>query len=89
MVFKPDMPTAMHIWFLKIDPVQIVGMRVYVCVCAHTRTCMCVSTPETVNNQWHDMDPYDWLNKFYSCYMATVTVIINGCGLGIDAHCGN
>ena len=27
-------------WFLKIDPVQIVGMRVCTCVCA----------PEAVNN---------------------------------------
>ena len=26
--------------------------------------------------------PYDWLNKFYSCYMATI-VIVNGCGHGI------
>ena len=26
---------------------------------------------------------YDWLNKFYSCYMATVIVIVNGRGLGI------
>ena len=34
---------------------------------------------------WHNMDPYDWLNKFYSCYMATVVGIVNGCGLGIDA----
>ena len=29
-------------WFLKIDPVQIVGMR----VCA----CVCVSAPEAINN---------------------------------------
>ena len=28
---------------------------------------------------------YDWLN-FYICYMATLAVIINGHGLGIDAH---
>ena len=30
--------------------------------------------------------PYDWLNKFYSCYMATLVISINGCGLGIDTH---
>ena len=29
-----------HAWFLKIDPVQIVGMRV----------CTCVSSPEAINN---------------------------------------
>ena len=26
---------------------------------------------------------YNWLNKFYSCYMATIVVIVNGRGLGI------
>ena len=31
-------------WFLKIDPVRIVGMRVCVCVC------VCVSAPEATNN---------------------------------------
>ena len=30
--------------------------------------------------------PYDWLNKFYSCYMATVVIIINGHGLGIGTR---
>ena len=29
---------------------------------------------------------YDWLNKFYSCYMATAVVIVNGCGLGIGTR---
>ena len=28
--------------------------------------------------------PYDWLNKFYSCCMATV--IVNGHGLGIGTR---
>ena len=34
-------------WFLKIDPVRIVGMRACVCVC--------VSAPEAINNQWRDV----------------------------------
>ena len=38
---------------------------------------------------WLDMDPHDWLNKFYSCYMAIVVGIINGCGLIIDMCHGN
>ena len=38
---------------------------------------------------WRDMDPYDWLNKFYSCYIATVAIIVNGCGLVIDMCHGN
>ena len=31
-------------WFLKIDPVRIVGM--HACV----RVCVCVSAPEAINN---------------------------------------
>ena len=50
------------------------------CVCV----CVCVSLPSrlliTSGVIWA---PYDWLNKFYSCYMATVVVIVNGHGLGI------
>ena len=32
--------------------------------------------------------PNDWLNNFYSCYMAAVVNIVNGLGLGIDTCCG-
>ena len=32
---------------------------------------------------WGDMDPIRLVNKFYSCYMAVVVVIINRRGLGI------
>ena len=32
---------------------------------------------------------YDWLNKFYSFYMAILVSIVDGCGLGIDTHCEN
>ena len=38
-------------WFLKIDPVRIVGMRACMCVCV----CVCVSAPEAINNQWRDV----------------------------------
>ena len=48
-----------------------------VCVCV----CMCVCPPPrliiTSGVIW---TPCDWLNKFYSCYMATVVVIVNGRG---------
>ena len=30
--------------------------------------------------------PYDWLNKFYSLYVAAVVGIISRCGLSIDEH---
>ena len=59
-------------WFLKIDPVWIVGMCV--CVCPRPRLLI------TSGVIWNS---YDWLNKFYSCYMAAVVIIVNGCGLGI------
>ena len=29
-----------HAWFLKIDPVRIVGIRVCVCVCVCVRACV-------------------------------------------------
>ena len=39
-------------WFLKINPVQIVGMSV--CVCLY----VCVFVPEAINKQWHDVALY-------------------------------
>ena len=71
-----------HTWFLIIVCVQM-----YVCVCVCVYVCVCVPTSRlliTSNMMWCDMAQYDWLNKFYSCYMATVVSIINGRGLGID-----
>ena len=71
-------------WFLKIDPLQNIGMRVYVCVCPHPRLLL------TSGVMWCDMDlSYYWLNKFYSCYMATIAIIVDGRSLGIDMHHGN
>ena len=32
---------------------------------------------------------YNWLTKFYSCYVATVVGIVDGRGLGIHMHHGN
>ena len=53
-------------------------------------TCLCMCPPLrlliTSGVIW---SPYDWLNKFYSCYMASAVGIINGPGLGIDTHRGN
>ena len=33
--------------------------------------------------------PYDWLNKFYSFYMAAVVIIGSGRGLRVEARHGN
>ena len=58
----------------------------YVCVCVCV--CVCVFPPLRLliisGIIWTS---YDWINKFYSCYMATVVVIVNGCGLGIGKRC--
>ena len=52
---------------------------------------MCLCPPPrlliTSGMMWRDMGtPYDWLNNFYSRYMAIVVVIVNGRGLGIDTR---
>ena len=38
----------------------------------------------TSGMMWRDMDPIQLVNKFYSCYIANVVGIVNGCGLGIE-----
>ena len=68
-------------WFPKIDPV-----RTFVCMCV----CVCVCPPPrlliTSGVIWRDMDHKRMVRKFYSCYMATVVVIVNRRGLGIDTR---
>ena len=32
------------------------------------------------------MDPYDWLNKLYSFYIAAVVSMISGRGISMDEH---
>ena len=66
-----------HAWFLKIVPVQT-SVCICVCVCPPPRLLI------TSGMIW---TPYNWLNKFYSRYMAIIVVIINGHGLGIDTCC--
>ena len=80
IVFKSGVCQPAHAWFLKIDPVRTISMCVYVCL--H----VCVSTLRLLITSGVIWTPYDWLNKFYSCYMAIVVIIVNGCGLGIDTR---
>ena len=56
-----------------------------VCMCACVSVCVCVplSLLITSGKIW---TPYDWLNKFYSCYMAIVVCVVDGCGFGIDTR---
>ena len=51
-------------WFLKVGPVQIISMCVYMCVCV----CMCLPPRLLITSDmmWHDKDPYNWLNNSYS-----------------------
>ena len=61
-----------------------------VCVCMCV--CMCVSVCPplrlviTSGVMWHDMDPYYWLNKFYSICMAAILSIVTRHGLRIEVH---
>ena len=72
-----------HAWFLKIISVQT---SVRMCVCL----CVCVPTPRLLITSgdvvWYGLHMIAWLNKLYSCYIATVVIIINGPGLGIGTH---
>ena len=53
--------------------------------------CMCSPTKHITTSRMCGMiwTPYDWLNKFYSFYMATIVVIGGGYSLRIKACCRN
>ena len=73
----------MNIWFLKVDFVHKVCVCMCVCVCVHHQGFIVIIS-DTI---WHDMKPYDWLNKFYSLWMAAVVCIVNRRCLTIEARC--
>ena len=53
---------------------------------------VCVSAPRLLITSgviWHDIDPYDWLNKFCGFYMAAVVGIVSGHNVSIHTCCGN
>ena len=54
-------------------------MCVYVCVRACVCVCVCPRQLITSDMMWHDMNPYDWLNKFYIFYMAAIVVSLVEC----------
>ena len=69
-------------WFLII-------VSANVCMCMCLRVCVCVSTPRlliTSGMMWCDIDPYDWLNKFYGFYMAAVVDIVSGRDVSIHTR---
>ena len=58
-----------------------VCLSVYVSVCVCVCMCLCMCVRSTSDVIW---TPYDWVNKLYSFYVATVVSIINGRGFSID-----
>ena len=53
----------------------------------------CVHPPPrlliTSSMLWHDVNPIDWLNKFYNFYMAAVVRILSTHSLRIEANYRN
>ena len=54
-----------------------------VCMCVCVSVCPCSRLLITTVVMWCDIDPIHMVNKFYSCFMATVVLIINGHGLAL------
>ena len=65
--------------FLGIDLVH------EVCVCVCVSVCPPPSLVLTSGVIWRDMDPYDWLNKYYSFCMAGIVGIVSRHGFRIEA----
>ena len=63
-------------------------MCVCVCVCLYVCVCMCMPQRLLITSgvMWRDMDPMRLVKQVLQLYMATVVVIINGRGLGIDTR---
>ena len=60
--------------------------RPYVCVCVCLCACVYVSAPRLLIISGRILTPYDWLNKFYSFYMAAIVGILSRRGLTIEVH---
>ena len=89
--------TTRHLRFLNqvcanIDNIRILSMVpavpgfIELLLSTNVCTCVCVSASEAINNLSHDIDPYDWSNKFYGFCMAAVADIDSGCGISIYTH---
>ena len=59
-----------------------------VCVCVCVLACVCPPPRLLVTSgmMWCDIDPYDWLNKFYGFYMVAVVSIVSGRDVSIHMH---
>ena len=67
------------IWFLETD------LICDVCVCVSVCLSVCLP-PKLVITSGVIWTSHDWLNKFYSFYIAAVFSIVSRCDLIIEAH---
>ena len=70
-------------WFLKIVSVQM-SVCVFVCLCVNV--CLPLRLLITSGIVWRDMDPIRLVKHVLQLYMATVFIIVNGCGLEIGTR---
>ena len=82
MVFKPGERRLRPVraWFLKIDPVRIVGMCVCVCVCLRPRLLI------TCGVIWRDMNLKRLVKQILQLLYGNYSRIVNGRGLSIDTR---
>ena len=73
-----------HAWFLKIDPVQIVGMCVHVCMCV----CVCPRPRPLITNGviWRDMNLIQLVKQVLQLLYGNCSCYHYGCGLGIGTR---
>ena len=57
--------------------------------CPEVNLFACVSATKAITSGMMIWTPYDWLNKFYSFYMAAAVVFISRHCLRIEEHCKN
>ena len=53
-------------------------------LCVHV--CVCIYPPRLAISSGVIWTPYDWLNNFYSFYMAAIVGIVCRCGLTIEVR---
>ena len=62
-------------------------LKLFLCWCMYVCTFVCVCLlPRLLITSSMIWTPYDWLNKFYSLYMAAIVSIISRRGLTIEAR---
>ena len=83
------MPGFLKLFLCRYLYVRVFGLRLhlYVCVCMCVFVCPHLRLLITSGVMWNDMDHILLVKQVYSCYMATIVIIVNGRVLGIGTHC--